>query len=393
MKRTSRWVVRVVAIVISLTAVFLLLRPRPVPVESAALARGPVRVTVDEEGKTRARDTFLVSAPVSGELERVTLRQGDAVSQGMVVARLRPTPLDERARAQAEASLEAAKDARQGADARLAQSLAALNQAQRTQTRIQNLVSRGLESKEKLEEAQLARTAAEKQAAAARFAVQVAAHEMEAARAALLSGQPAQADSSHGLIEVRSPVAGRVLRVHLQSEQVVTAGSSILEIGDTRALEIVVDVLSEDALRLRPGDVMLVDAGGDLGSLAARVRTIEPSAFTKVSALGVEEQRVHVVGDLLEPPGRLGDGYRVEASIVLWEGSRVLAVPVSALFRQGSRWAVFVIHGGRARSRDVEIGHRGTDRAEVLAGLNEGERVILYPGDRIRDGVPVRVTR
>ena len=392
MKSTRGWVIRLVLLAMAVAIVFLVLRPKPVPVESAKVARGEVRVTVDEEGKTRARDTFIVSAPVSGQLERMALRQGDAVGQGLIVARIRPAPLDERGRAQAEAVLEAAKDAKRGADARLQQSLAKLEQSQRTRTRIENLVARGLEPQEKLEEVQLAQTAAEKEAEAARFAVQVAGHEMESARAALLSGQPGQREDSVGLVDVRSPVAGRVLRMHLQSEQVVLAGAPILEIGDTKALEIVVDVLSEDALRMEPGDLMLVDAGGGEGPLQARVRTIEPSAFTKVSALGVEEQRVHVVGDLLQPPGRLGDGYRVEASVVLWEGSHVLSVPASALFRRGSRWAVFAIEGDRAKSRDVEIGHRSASTAEVLGGLEEGARVILYPGDRVRDGVRVRVT-
>jgi HlyD family secretion protein len=392
MKSTSRWVFRVVVIGIVAAVLFFVLRPKPVPIQSTRIDRGPLRVTVDEEGKTRARDTFLLSAPVTGQLERVSLRQGDTVAQGMVVARLRPVPLDERGRVQAEASLEAAKDAKQVATARLQQATAALDQAHRTRARLQDLVSRNLSAHERLEEAQLAQTLAEREVEAARFAVRVADHEMESARAALLWAQQGQADSLSGRIEVRSPVAGRVLRVHLQSEQIVAAGAPILELGDTRALEIVIDVLTEDALRMRPGDVMLVEAGGDLGTLRARVRTIEPSAFTKVSALGVEEQRVHVIGDLLSIPASLGDGYRVETSIIVWERAHVLSVPTSALFHRGSRWAVYVIEGGRARSREVAIGHRSADRAEVLGGLSEGVPVILYPGDRIRDGVAVRET-
>jgi HlyD family secretion protein len=368
-----------------------LLRPKPLAVETGIVETGPLRITVNEEGRTRARDTFIVSAPVAGHLERISLRQGDRVDRDMVVARLTPAPLDERGRALARARLDAAEDSRRAAQARVEKARAALDQARRTRARAESLVARGVESVEKGEEAALAESVAAKEAEAADYGLQVAGHELEGARAELLATDPA--GEAKGLFEVRAPVGGRVLRVHAQSEQVLSPGTPLLEIGDTEAMEIVVDVLSEDAVRIRPGDPILVDAGDELGTMQARVRIVEPSAFTKVSALGVDEQRVHVVGDLLQPPGRLGDGYRVEAGIVIWQSDSALVVPSSALFRRGTQWAVFAVQGERARARAVEVGRRNAERAEVLRGLVKGERVILYPDDRVEEGVRVRPTR
>ena len=191
-------------------------------------------------------------------------------------------------------------------------------------------------------------------------------------------------------IDVRSPVAGHVLRVHEESERIVAAGTPLLEVGDPGDIEVVVDVLSADAVRIRPGAPVAIEDWGGEQPLEARVRLVEPSGFTKVSALGVEEQRVNVVADFVDGPGALGDGYRVEARVVVWEAPDVVRVPGSALFRRGDAWHVFVVERGTARLRRVEVGHRGSFEAELLAGLEPGERVVLHPSDRVQDGVRVR---
>ena len=314
------------------------------------------------------------------------------------VAIERLVPLDERARTQAEARLAAAEAAKRAAGARLEQARAALEQAQRTRERTDSLVEEGLKSSQDQEQDRLAETTALREVEAAEFAAQVARYEEEAARAALLEEGPGVADSGAAMGDtlqlVRSPVAGRVFRIATRSEQVVAAGTPLLELGDTSALEVVVDVLSPDAVRIKPGAMMLIEDWGGDSTLLARVRIVEPSAFTKISALGVEEQRVNVIADFLNPPERLGDGYRVEARIVIWEGDNVIKVPSSALFRGSDDWAVFVVEDGKARMRSLTIGQRNFRESEVIEGLSEGEEVVLYPSDELEDGVPInRATR
>jgi HlyD family secretion protein len=373
-----------------LGAVAIALRPAAVPVELGSVVRGDLRVTVEEEGKTRIRDRFVVSAPATGRLRRVRLEEGDAVSEGDVVARLEPLPLDERARAEAQARLKAAEAARRAAEARVRQIGASLEQARRSHERADKLAGEGLRSPEEREQAELAEASLARELDAARFSARAAAFEAEVARATLVADVSGRPDRPEGaVIALRSPVSGRVLRVLQESERSILAGSPVVEIGDPANLEIVVDLLSTDAVRVRPGAAMILD-GGEGRSLRARVRSVEPSAFTKISALGVEEQRVNVIGDLEEPAGRLGDAYRVEASIALWEGKGLLKAPASALLRSGAGWSVFVAEGRRARLRSVEIGQRNPAEAQVLGGLQEAEKVVLHPSDRIKDGVRVR---
>ncbi len=402
MKLSIKKIVRISsAVAIGALALYVLLRPDPVEVETAFVDRGVLRVTVDEEGRTRVHDHFVVAAPVVGSLERIELHEGDRVEPNTVVARLHAVPLDERARTQAEAQLAAAEAAKMAADARLRKAQATLEQATRTRERTDSLVAEGLEATRKQDEDRLAETTALREMEAAEFAAQVARYEVEAARAALLEGGPRGSDGDAAqtgttLRLVRSPVAGRVFRIITRSEQVVAAGTPLVEIGDTSALEVVVDVLSQDAVRVKPGAMMLIEDWGGESTLVARVRMVEPSAFTKVSALGVEEQRVNVIGDVLNPPERLGDRYRVEARIVVWEGEDVVKVPTSALFRVGDGWAVFVVDNERARLRPVEVGHRNVRESEVLAGVSEGEETVLYPSDQLQDGVALvhsRATR
>ena len=370
-----------------LGAVVLAFRPAAVPVELGSVARGDLRVTVEEEGKTRIRDRFVVSAPATGRLLRVQLKEGDAVGEGDVVARLEPLPLDERARAEARARLKAAEAAQRAAEARVRQIGTSLEQARRSHERADRLAGEGLRSSEDREQAELAEASLARELDAARFSARAAAFEAEAARATLLADLPGR--SGGNVIGLKSPVTGKVLRVLQESERSILAGNPVLEVGEPTNLEIVVDLLSTDAVRVKPGAAMELD-GGEGRKLRARVRRVEPAAFTKISALGVEEQRVNVIGDLEEPPGRLGDAYRIEASITLWEGKGILEVPASALFRRGAGWSVFVAQDGRARLRGVEVGQRNPTEAQVLGGLKEGEKVVLHPSDRIEDGVRVR---
>jgi HlyD family secretion protein len=361
--------------------VWALLRPAPIQVETAPAARRLLQVTVDEEGETRVRDRYVVAAPVAGRVARITLREGDVVRVGTVVARVFPAPLDPRTRDQAAARLGAVEDARRAADAAALQARAAHQQAHRSWERARQLAAQNLIAAEERERAELDETTRARELESAEFRAQGAAHEVDLARAALAADdQP---------IAIRSPVAGRVLRVPEPSERVVLAGTPLLEVGDPSTLEIVADLLSAEAVKVRPGAPILIEGWGGAGTLRGRLRVVEPSAFTKVSALGVEEQRVNVVGDFVDPPGALGDRYRVEIRIVVWQGDSVLTVPSSALFRRGDGWGVFLVEAGRARQRDVVVGHRTPFDAEIVEGVRQGDVVIRHPSDRVADGVKV----
>ena len=392
----GRLVVGVGGAVVVALLVFVL-RPAPVRVAVAPVQRGRLQVTVEEEGRTRVRDRFVVAAPIAGRVARLAFDAGDSVTQGAVVARMNPLPLDRRAHAEATARLAAAEAQQRAADAQVAEAQAALEQARRTGARARHLGKAGTIAEEERELAELAETAREKELDAATFAARAAAFNVEAARAALLApgGETHQefvsaCEAEDGAcIELRSPVTGQVLRIPEKSERVVAAGTPLLELGDASSLEVVVDVLSADAVKVKPGALMLLEDWGGDAPLQARVRLVEPSAFVKLSALGVEEQRVNVIGDFVASPVPLADGYRVEARIVVWERDGVVKVPSSALFRRGSEWNVFVVDGGRARRRAVQIGQRGAMEVEVLGGLDEDTPVVLHPSDQVDDGVRV----
>lgn len=384
--RTRRRLGWAAAVAVLLLLIGYALSPTPLEVETAPAERGPLEVTVDAEGVTRLRERFQVSAPVAGRLERMALREGDAVEVGAVIARITPAPLDPQAAAQARARLSAAQAALREAEARLQQARAASEQAERTAARLREVAAAGGLSAEALERAELERATTLREQQAAESRLRAAAAEVEAARAGLIALAPARAEA----VSVRAPAAGRVLRVYEPSERVVAAGTPLVEVGGAAGLEVVVDVLSSDAVRIPAGaPVRLLEWGGE-GELAARVRLVEPSGFTKISALGVEEQRVNVIVDPLAAPAALGDGYRVEARIVVWQADDVLKVPTSALFRAGDAWTVFVVEDGRARLRPVRVGRRGATEAEVVAGLEAGEAVVVFPSDRVADGARVR---
>ena len=362
------------------------LRPDVIDVESSRIVRGPMRVTIDEDGVTRVRDRFVVTAPTSGRLERIALREGMPISAGQIVALIAPLPLDVTSRRQAEARLRAAEALTAEARSLVVQAQAALDQSQRSVTRSETLLGAGAVSPESHEHALLEVRTRHSELAAAESRVRAARSDEAAARAAVL----ALGNSVSGKIAVRSPTSGRVLRVPEASERVINAGAPIVELGDARILEIVADVISSDATRMRVGDsVEIAEWGGDV-SLRARIRTIEPSAFTRVSALGVDEQRVNVRMDLVDPPSGLGDGYRVETRTIVWQEPSVLKAAPSAVFQTGEDWALYAIEGGRARLHKVRVGHRSGDAVEILSGISEGAKVILFPSDRIGDGVRVK---
>jgi HlyD family secretion protein len=364
--------------------------PTAVTVDVASVTRGALVVTVDEEGRTRVRDRFVVSAPVGGRVLRIELEPGDRVAAGDIVARVRPEApslLDARTRAEAVAAVQSAEAALGRARAEEQRTRTALAQAQRELARVRTLTAAGATATQDLESRETDAALAAEAVDAAVFAVRTASAEVERARA---RATPSVSQRGEGIVAVRAPSAGVVLKRLRESESIVPAGEPLLEIGDPRQIEIVADVLSTDAVRVRPGARAIVEQWGGEAALSATVRRVEPGGFTKVSALGVEEQRVNVVLDLNHADGadcaELGDAYRVETRIVLWEGEQVLKVPTNALFRHETRWAVYVASDQRARLTVVELGHQTGQEAEVTSGLSEGTKVIVHPGDLLRDG-------
>jgi len=373
----------------------LALWPETVGVDAALVMRGPMAVTVDEEGRTRVRDRFVVSAPVGGRVLRIELEPGDRVDRGDIVARLDAGPaplLDARAREEAQAAVDSARAAVAGAQAEAHRAAAALAQAERELERAQRLTAGGAVAAQE-------RDARETEVRLARESVNMASSAVEAARAELVRAEARLASgrsrAAGGVVAVRAPASGVILRRLRESESMVPAGEPLIEIGDPAEFEIVADLLSTDVMRIRVGARAMVEQWGDEDGLEARVRRIEPAGFTKVSALGVEEQRVNVILDLVDSNGEdvaLGDAYRVDVRIVVWEAADVLHVPTAALFRDGGDWAVYVIRDGRARLTRIDVGRQNGRDAEVVDGLAEGVRVIVHPPDSITDGVRVALS-
>ncbi|HSQ57618.1 MAG TPA: HlyD family efflux transporter periplasmic adaptor subunit [Gemmata sp.] len=373
-------------------------RPRPVEVDLGEVIRGPMRVTVDEEGKTRIRERYVVSAPLAGSLLRVQLKAGTPVVAGQTVLAVLepgdPAFLNARERAEAEARVKSGEAAKQQSDARVAAARKEYDLAAGNLARIRQSHAAGVASAEELHTAEIREQVRSEDVRAAQFAVRVAAFELELARAALVRSEPKSAlPPEDRRLEIRAPVDGKVLRVFQESAAVVNPGTRILELGDPSDLEMVIEVLSTDAVKIAPGDLVVVERWGGEEPLAGRVRQVEPAAFLKVSALGVEEQRVNVIADFTDPLAKrktLGDAYRVEARIVVWEANAVVKVPAGSLFRRPSGgWAVFSVQGGRARLTPVEVGRANGAEAEVRAGLVPGDRVVLHPSDRVKDGARV----
>jgi HlyD family secretion protein len=381
-------------------AVAWALLPERVPVEVRPVSRGPLEVRVADDGVTRIKERYIVSAPLAGRMSRVELHAGDPVVAGetpiTVIEPTDPTLLDPRAEAEALARVEAARAARRRVDPLLARARVAVEYTAADLERARDLAPSRAMSHEQLDAAERAwKTAVEDEKAAAER-IQISQYELAMAEAALLRTRPqgAAGRPEDWRMEIRSPVSGRVLRLLRESAAVVEPGTQLVVVGDPTDLEIVIDLVSEDAVKVHPGDRCAIEAWGGARPLAGRVRLVEPRGFTKISPLGVEEQRVNVIVDIDSPPGdrpKLGDDFRVEAAITVDELADAVRVPLAALFRHGRGEAVFVVAGSRARLVPVRTGRRGDREAEVLEGLAGGEQVVAYPGDRVADGVPVVV--
>ncbi len=368
--------------------------PRPIPVETALATKNRFLATVDEDGKTRIRERYVVAAPLGGRLTRVHLKVGDPVNADDAVATIVPSPapfLDPRSRGEAEERLGAAEAALDRATSLAERARAQAEQANRDLARTRSLSQRGIATTQELERAELAVQVADRDVRAAEFQKHAAEHDLSQARALLAR----YGDGAKGPFEswpVTAPVTGLVLKVTQESETIVQPGAPIIEIGDAHDLEVVIDVLSRDAVEIHRGAEVTIEHWGGPETLAGRVRRVEPAAFTKISTLGVEEQRVNVLVDITSAPERwinLGDGYQLDARIAVFSQDDAIVVPSGALFRRGENWNVFVVNAGRVEARDITLLRRSGRLAAVAAGLSPGERVIVYPSDRIAAGVRV----
>lgn len=388
-RRGRRWLPVAMGVAV-VGAIIFGLWPKPVPVETAVAIRGRLRATVNEEGRTRVRNRYMVASPVTGQLRRITLDPGDPVVAGKTVVAVLdsvlPGPLDARSRAAAEAR-------RASAVAGVEKARAAHDFAQTELARFEKLFRDGAIAIQDLDAAKLRAEQATRELRSAEGHLR----QVEAELTEFGTDQTVPASVEPRVpVEITAPASGCVLRVFEKSARVVTAGTPLLEVGDPADLEVVIEVLSRDGAAISPGTRVFLEQWGGSAPLEARVRIVEPAAFTKISALGVEEQRVNVIGDIVTPPEQrrgLGDGFRVEARIVMWEGENVLKVPAGALFRRGQEWHVFVLVNGRAELRAVKVGHSSGAEIEIIDGLKDGETVIVYPGDRVREGRRVRPIR
>lgn len=391
--RSLPWLLGIVVSVLALTYAFW---PSPVRVEIVRVTQGPMMVTVDEDGKTRVKERYIVSAPVSGLLARLELHAGDMVEANKtVIATIEPTNptlLDARSLAEAESRVKVAEAAKLQSQSKLDAAREAYSLAQHDLTRAKSLSVPLAISQAEVDLAEHQERIAAATLRGAEFGDRVATFELELAEAAFVRTRPpSESQPELSRMDILSPVSGQVFRVIQENATVTSAGQPLVEIGNTAELEIVVDVLSVDAPRIKSGAKVIVDHTG-IGTLEARVRLIEPSGFTKISALGVEEQRVNVIADFVEATARLrgiGNDFRVDARIVVWETTHATKVPSGALFRKGKDWVVFVVTNQRVRTQPVRVGQLNNLEAEVLLGLSPEDDVVNYPSDKLRDGVLV----
>ncbi len=367
--------------------------PKPVLIETGTVSRGPLTVRVSEEGKTRVRNRYVVAASVAGKMRRVMLKPGDEVSAGQTlltaIEAITSPLLDPRARVQAEAAVSLREAARKQAAEALEVRRSAASLAMTDRDRLTRVLVRGSVSESDRDKAEGDVSMKSAEVRAAEFALQVADFEVAQARAALVRPDSVTAGN---LVEIKSPVSGRVLRVIQESEMVISPGTPILEIGDPADLEIEAEILSRDAVAIHPGDSVDVEQWGGELPLKGRVRRVEPAAFTKISALGVEEQRVIVLSDLVDVPEAaksLGDRFRVEVRVAIWHGDDVLIVPAGAIFREGNAWKAYRFIDGTAKLTPIEAGHSDGRQTEVVSGLAANDQVLLHPPDTIKDGTRV----
>jgi HlyD family secretion protein len=385
-------------LVVGLTFAFW---PRPVGVDIAAASEGPMTVAIEDDGITRVREVYVLSAPIAGKMLRIQAHAGDTIeAQKTVIATIEPVEpafLDTRSRQQLEFTVAAARSARDLAEANVRGREADLRLARKELERLRPIVAKGYASSARLDAAEASVATLDAAVATAQAALRQRAFEVKTAEAALIvpSSEARPRGERACCFTLRAPINGQILRVVHESEGVVAQGAPLVEVGDPADLEIVVDLLSTDAVKVAPGDDVKITRWGGDGPLNGKVRRIEPFGTTKISSLGIEEQRVNVIIDITDPHDvwtRLGHGYQIDASIIRWQSDRVLLVPVGALFRRGAEWAVFQVVDGRARLATIKVGHMNDETAEVLDGLKPGDMVISHPGERIADGVWV-VTR
>ncbi len=393
--KRRRWLPYIGAVIL-IVLIVAGLWPKPAPVETVKVVTGKMRVTVNEEGKTRIKQRFVVSAPVAGQLRRIPFKAGAEMKAGETIVAIidpvTPTMLDARSRALAEAR-------RDTAAANVDRARAAQKFAASELKRFQSLFADNTIAIQEFEQVQLRETSAAKDLVAAEAALRQAEVELAEFTANAANSSPSSPNEEknpgpvNSAVEVKAPVTGRVLRVIEESSRVVLAGAPLMEIGDPADLEVVIEVLSRDGAALQPGTRVELEQWGGPEPLEARVRLVEPAAFTKVSALGVEEQRVNVIADIVTPADKrasLGDAFRVEARIITWESDKVLKVASGAVFRRGDQHAVFLARKGRATFQPIGIGRNSGNETEILTGLQDGDEVIIYPGDRISNGDRVK---
>lgn len=363
-------------------------RARPLPVETASVTRGPLEVTIDEDGETRALERYTLASPVAGQLSRIDLHEGDQVGAATRIATITPLPIDPREAAELEAQIQSAEALQREAGRQVARRVNDRDQAWRDLVRTRELAREGIVSRQTLEQAETAEAGAAKELEAAEFREKSAAAEVKRAQAGLISLEAQRGEKGRTIV-VRPPSPGRILRILEKSERVVAAGTPLVVLSNPRRIEVVVDLLSTDAVKVQAGAAAWIENWGGPAPLRGKVRLVEPYGYTKVSALGVEEQRVNVVIDFVDSPGRLGDGYRVDARIVIWQCPDVVKAPVSALFRSGDSWSVFSVEKGHAVRHLIETGHRNSLEAEITKGLTPGVELILHPSTEVKEGMRV----
>ncbi len=393
-RRIVSWLFTIAVVV----AIGFSFRPQPLDVDWSTVKHGPLEVTVNEDGRSRIREKYVVSTPLAGQLQRVVLKPGDVVTAGTtLLATVLPTNpdlLDPRARSSAEARVKAAESGIRRAEANAAAAKAAMESTKSMLDRRQRLRQGEATYDQAVEDAQMLARMKSEEFHSAEFGRDIAKFELEMAEAALIRTKPGdESAGSDWHLDIVAPIRGKVLKVFQESAAVLPAGAQLMEIGDPTDLELEVDVLSTDAVKILPGARMHIEHWGGDTPIEARVRLVEPGAFTKVSALGVEEQRVNVIGDLVSKvPEQFGDRFRFESRIVTWHSEDVLKVPMSALFRHDQDWAVFAVGPDmKAHRRIIKIGHRNSDEAEVLEGLNDLEKVVIFPSDRVVEGVLLKL--
>jgi len=395
--RRKLFVVIIIAVVILATAYGFY--PKAVDVDLVLVTRGPLQLTIEEEGRTRLKDRFVITAPTAGYLERVKVKVGDAVRKGQVVMVLEPlrSPvLDSRSRAEATAAVSAAAAALNAATERESAAAADADYTEKRLERLKNLYAKGSIAKDQYDQIEAETKKARAIQRSAKAAVDVSRSELERAKTLLQNFASDKKTASQNNVYVFSPISGNIFRLYRESEGAVNVGEPLMEIGNSKNLEIRVEVLSSDAVKIRNGAAVFFKRWGGEGTLEGVVRVVEPSGFTKISSLGVEEQRVLIIAGITSPPEKwsaLGDGYRLEAHFVVWEAKDVLQVPASSLFRLGQGWALFVEEKGKARVQIVEIGQRNGLTAEIISGVREKEKVIAHPDDSVSNGTRIRARK